>query len=228
MKSALERSIVARAGWVRGRLGQVVDRVLWRTTGSSSRFWDAHYRLGGTSGPGSHGELRAYKAGYINAFIQRQDISSVIEFGCGDGEQLSSYIDVDYVGLDVSEVALRRAMDRFVGDSGKSFFIYEPALYRDNHGLFRCELALSIDVIFHLVENEIYSKYLSDLFSSSTRWVIVYTSNEEQLVTDVPYTRHRHFIDDVERLGSWQLVHAEENPLASLTRARFFVFERMA
>lgn len=211
---------------VRRIAGKGLDRALWRLGGNSSKFWDLHYRAGGTSGPGSLGRLRSYKAEFINEFVADHGIRDVIEFGCGNGDQLVEAQYPRYIGLDVSDSVVRKVMARFAHDATKSFFVYVPAAYRDNARIFRSELALSLDVVFHLVEDDIYTKYIEDLFTASTRWVIVYSSNENDPSTDVRYTRHRRFTDDVERLGGWDLTYVAPNPLAEHTRSQFFVFEK--
>src|SRR5579864_6395854 len=72
----------------------------------SQTYWDQRYAEGGTSGSGSYGEQAAFKAEILNGFVARHGIQSVIEFGCGDGNQLSLASYPSYVGLDVSRTAI--------------------------------------------------------------------------------------------------------------------------
>lgn len=62
---------------------------------TSTDYWESRYATGGTSGPGSSGKLAEFKAEVLNSFVRRDNVLSVIEFGCGDGNQLSlaSYPD---------------------------------------------------------------------------------------------------------------------------------------
>ncbi len=78
-------------------------------TGSAS-FWERNYQRGGTSGGGSYGELACGKADFLNAFVREHAVESVIEFGCGDGNQLSLAQYPSYIGLDVSRSAIERAV----------------------------------------------------------------------------------------------------------------------
>ena len=55
----------------------------------SQAFWEQHYAQGGTSGAGSYGKYAEFKADILNRFVQENSVRSVIEFGCGDGNQLS-------------------------------------------------------------------------------------------------------------------------------------------
>src|SRR5437660_1578196 len=72
----------------------------------SKDYWEGRYVEGGDSGHGSYGFLAAEKARFLNAFIEKHHVASVIEFGCGDGNQLSLARYPRYLGLDVSEAAV--------------------------------------------------------------------------------------------------------------------------
>jgi hypothetical protein len=54
----------------------------------SGKYWDNRYKKCGNSGAGSYGKLAEFKADILNKFISKNNIQSVIEFGCGDGNQL--------------------------------------------------------------------------------------------------------------------------------------------
>ena len=69
-------------------------------------YWELNYEQGGNSGPGS-GDLGQGKAEFLNDFVRDCNVESVIEFGCGDGHQLSLAKYPHYVGLDVSRAAIR-------------------------------------------------------------------------------------------------------------------------
>jgi|SRR5208282_2162844 len=103
----------------------------------SAAYWDGRYRAGGTSGDGSYGRLAAFKAEIINEFVRRHNIGSVIEFGCGDGSQLSLMHYPKYVGLDVSAEAVRMCASRFAKDESKSFFLYAGDAFYASSGMFR-------------------------------------------------------------------------------------------
>ena len=59
-----------------------------RFTGSAS-YWEHRYAYGGNSGAGSYGSTACAKADLLNSFLKDERLLSVIEFGCGDGHQLS-------------------------------------------------------------------------------------------------------------------------------------------
>jgi hypothetical protein len=169
---------------------------------NSSSYWDSRYANGGNSGDGSYGELARFKSGILNGFVAENQIDAVIEFGCGDGNQLSLAKYPSYVGIDVSPTALQRCHERFDRDATKAFLQYdEPAA-----NAARSELVLSLDVIYHLVEDDIYEKYMSRVFDAATRFVIIYSDNEEA-PRDMIHVRHRKFSDWIEQYRpDWRLI----------------------
>ena len=60
------------------------------------------------------------------------------------------------------------------------------------------DLALSLDVIFHLVEEEVYRHYMTWLFSSARKAVVIYSSNYEEERPEGSHIRHWRFTDWVE------------------------------
>jgi hypothetical protein len=150
-----------------------------RTFPGTAAYWEGRYHTGGDSGAGSYSKLAEFKAGIINAFVKEKNISSVLEFGCGDGNQLTFATYPSYIGLDVSPMAIKLCLDKFRNDSSKSFYLYNSYAFADNHELFRADLALSLDVIYHLVEEDLFANYMHHLFNASERYVIIYSSNYE-------------------------------------------------
>src|SRR5579871_871877 len=102
-------------------LRRIVQEVRNRGFEGSAAYWDSEYRTGGNSGPGSYGRLAEFKADVINAFVDRHSVGTVIEFGCGDGNQLSLAQYPNYVGVDVSPIAVAKCRGRFTADPTKRF-----------------------------------------------------------------------------------------------------------
>lgn len=164
----------------------------------SAQYWEERYRSGGTCGLGSVGEFAAIKADVVNDFVRKEGIQTVIEFGCGDGLQLMLAEYPGYIGLDVSTAALLQCSTRFFDDPIKSFFHYSPVVFVDRRRLFHGELALSLEVIFHLVEDDVFDRYMSHLFGAADRFVFICSTNVD-LDIGVPHRSHRQFstwIDD--------------------------------
>ncbi len=165
----------------------------------SEEYWNRRYDQGGNSGPGSYNHLAEFKAGIINDFVKRNNIQSVIEYGCGDGNQLKLSNYPLYIGFDVSSKAISTCKQLFVADKTKQF----KSLNEYNGE--RADLTSSLDVIYHLTEDRIFEAHLNLLFGSSDRYVIIYSSNDESLnQTASPHVRHRHFTSWVaENFPDW-------------------------
>jgi len=72
-------------------------------------------------------------------------------------------------------------------------------------GLAATELALSLDVMYHLVEDEVFAAFMKALFDYSWRYVLVYASDVEQGWPS-PHVRHRRFSAHVARhFPAWRL-----------------------
>lgn len=175
-------------------------------------YWEERYARGGTSGPGSAGRLARYKADFINRFVRENDVTSVVGLGCGDGRQLALAEYPAYIGLDVSPTAIEQCRKR-VGDRDEmTLLAYDPAAFHDGLGLLRADLALSVDVLFHLIEDHLYESYLRHLFSAAREHVLIYSSDVD-LQPEVHHVRHRNFTSDVARwFPGWALRHHEPNP----------------
>jgi hypothetical protein len=88
---------------------------------TSPKYWDERYKKGGNSGAGSYNRLAEFKAEVINDFIKQKNIFTVIEFGCGDGNQLK-YFDVpSYTGYDISPTIVEHCTKIFENDKSKTF-----------------------------------------------------------------------------------------------------------
>ncbi|GAA2501961.1 class I SAM-dependent methyltransferase [Winogradskya humida] len=208
----VERTMLRRIRQVPGAgpvLSGVARFLRDRSFTGSQRYWEDHYATGGTSGHGSIGRLAAFKAETLNAVVARYGVSSVIEFGCGDGEQLALADYPRYLGLDVSPTTLTATMAQFAGDRTKSFLYYDPARFVDHAGLISADLALSLDVIYHLVEDDVYDLHLDHVFGSARRLVVLYTSDADSLTVierTSPHVLHRRVLHDVaERFPRWRL-----------------------
>jgi SAM-dependent methyltransferase len=173
---------------------------------TSAQYWEDRYRAGGNSGAGSYNRLAQFKADVLNDFVHRNQIISVIEFGCGDGAQLELADYPSYTGVDISAKAVDMCRRLYGDDPGKAFFT-TYALPSDA----TAELALSLDVIYHLVEDSVFDSYMCQLFKSANRFVIIYASNKDQEWTS-NHVRHRKFTNWVEQNSpDWSLVETIRN-----------------
>lgn len=188
-----------------------LSKLFKKTQFSSKEYWERRYQAGGNSGSGSYGRLADFKASVINDFVKQNNVNSVVEFGCGDGNQLQLATYKSYIGLDVSGEIIKQCIRKFVSDKTKSFFLYDTHCFSDNRGIFKCDMAMSIDVLYHLVEDDIFIKYILDLFSSAKDYVVIYSSNEEFSLAN-NHEKHRKFTDYVNKLvPGWELYNTIDN-----------------
>lgn len=154
---------------------------------SSGDYWDRRYRAGGTSGAGSYNRLAEFKAEVINDLIQQLAISSVIEFGCGDGAQLELARYPTYVGVDVSPTVLEQVRRRFARRP-EFKFLHTSEISAN----LKADLGLSLDVIYHLIEDDVFEAYMRQLFDATRKVAVIYASNKDE-VTGSAHVRHRCF-----------------------------------
>lgn len=168
----------------------------------SAAYWERRYAAGGDSGAGSYASFAEFKADVLNRFVASHDVQTLIDLGCGDGNQLSLARYPAYLGLDVSSTAIAQCQERFKSDTSKSF-----RLLSEYDGE-TADLALSLDVIYHLVEDDVFEHYMRMLFEASDRYVIIYASDlDENLGRSVPHIKHRKFTTWIqENLPNWHLV----------------------
>jgi hypothetical protein len=153
---------------------------------TSDQYWKARYRRHRNSGAGSYGRLAEFKAEILNEFVREHRVGSVIEWGCGDGNQQALADYPRYVGIDISADAINWCAKRFKADPTKQFLVDTEAAN------VKAELALSLDVLYHLVEDKVFDNYMRSLFGSAQRYVGIYSSDYDK-PGHVPHVRHRSF-----------------------------------
>jgi len=168
----------------------------------SMEYWNQRYKSGGDSGSGSYNELATFKAEIVNHFVEEHNIETVIEYGCGDGNQLRLASYLCYVGFDVSEKALSLCTSIFSDDKTK---IFKPM---DKYEGETAQLTLSLDVIYHLVEDDVFKSYMERLFNSSEHFVIIYSSNtSDNRNNKLLHVKHRKFSEWVQiKQPHWNLM----------------------
>lgn len=191
----------------------------------SRDYWEHRYAGGGHSGAGSRGTTAAWKAEVISRLLAEHDVERAVEFGCGDGYQLGLIPYPRYIGLDVSATAIEQCRQLYGEDTSKIFEVYDPANF--DVSAVESDLALSLDVILHLVEDPVFETHMRHVFAAATRLVVIFAPDEDTPAAD-PHVRYRRFTPWVEQNEhNWELVTKIENPRKGLESiADFFVFER--
>lgn len=193
----------------------------------SEEYWIRRYDTGGNSGSGSYNRLAEFKGEMLNRFVKNHGILTVIEYGCGDGNQLKLAEYPAYIGFDISPKAVSRCREIFQHDKTKSFRLMSE--YRQE----TAQLTISLDVLYHLVEDETYHSYMKRLFDSADQYVAIYSSNTDMNSAEHDvHVRHRKFTAWVEvHRPQWRLIQHIPNKFpfkgdySDGSFADFFIYE---
>lgn len=189
---------------------------------NSKNYWENRYRTGGNSGKGSYGQLSNFKTSVINDIIEKNGLESAIEFGCGDGNQLKNFNFKSYTGCDVSETILKKCNEIYKNDNSKNFIHINDLA---NNRKYDC--TLSLDVIYHLIEDEVFNKYIDDLFNYSEKNVIIYTFRDD--AKNINFSSHIKYRDVKtieDRIEGWELSEIIPNPYPKESYADFYIYGR--
>ena len=175
---------------------------------SSADYWSTRYDNGGNSGAGSRGRLATYKHKVINQVVKSNNITEVIDFGSGDGYQCSMLQILKYTGVDVSQKAIDSCNRKYARNQNWKFYhTSNPKIEK-----IKAPLSMSIDVIFHLVEDDIFDTYMKRLFAASTSLVLIYSSNEDKKI-EVEHVNHRKYTDWIDaNAKDFKLIKEWQNP----------------
>jgi SAM-dependent methyltransferase len=198
---------------------------------SSSTHWENRYQTGGNSGAGSYGRLAEFKAEFLNQLVADKGWGTVLELGCGDGAQLSLATYDHYLGADVSSTAVELCRKRFADRDDREFVV------SGQDPLKPCDVGLSLDVIYHLVEDSTFEEYMAELIGHATKGVVLYTSDSDVFTpprVEPPHIRHRPVQRWMsEHYPEWRLSQRVPNPYPWSERdqdntsfADFYVYER--
>lgn len=173
---------------------------------SSKEYWENRYKNNGTSGAGSYGLLSEFKKDVINEFIKLNNIKNVGDFGCGDTNQLKLFNCENYTGYDVSETIINICKNKFISDESKKFYLMSE--YNSE----KFDLVLSLDIIYHLVEDDVFEDYMKTLFNASNKFVIIYSSNGELNIPLMNHLKDRNFTIWIEKnINNFELINKLEN-----------------
>jgi len=196
---------------------------------NSGHYWESRYFSGGNSGAGSYGRLAEFKSEVINRILKDNDIQTVVDWGVGDGNQLTMLSIPHYTGVDVSQTVVDRAVGRWNGDVSKEFLHTSELPLTEAQ-----DLSMSIDVIFHLVEDRVFDEYMRRLVDGSKSFVLVYSSNYLGTRVAGHHVLHRKFTDWMESNAPLFVLKEhipnrypfDESDQDNTSFADFYLFER--
>lgn len=184
----------------------------------SNQYWEDRYNKGGNSGKGSYNDLAKFKASIINKYIERYNIQKIYDFGVGDGNQLKLLKCPEYTGFDVSATIISKVKKIFQNDNNKKFMLLDEFDRKE-----KADLSLSCDVLYHLINYNIWESHIKDLFESSNKYVIIYSSNFNK-----DYGKHcksRNFTNFIKKkYPNWSLFKIINNKYPKKSISDFYIF----
>jgi len=182
-------------------------------------FWNQRYRTDLSSGEGSRGHLLKFKVDFINDFVEKNKVCSVLDFGHGDlfvARQLK--VD-DYAGIDI-----------FTAPLGSNLKLLNCRF--DEYQGQVADLVICLDVLYHILEEEqdYMKKSLDNMIRKTNKHLIIYA--QDSLNTeffDREYKGHLYnsrWLQYLQTKNEIKLVYRQQNPEAGYTSAQFFVFEK--
>jgi predicted O-methyltransferase YrrM len=151
-------------------------------------YWERRYGDGGTSGAGSRGQEAIQKVQDVQAVIDRFGAKRILDLGCGDGFIAEQLKVESYTGFDPAPSALKLCRDAMPGRTFKHEM--PETLYAPGY-----DLTMSLDVMFHLVDDEDYGHHLGMLLGFTKERALVYATNHEE--RGAAHVRHRRWTADI-------------------------------
>tara|TARA_R110002074_G_scaffold5504_1_gene27194 strand:- start:273 stop:899 length:627 start_codon:yes stop_codon:yes gene_type:complete len=186
----------------------------------STSYWENRYSNGGNSGRGSYNEIANYKAKIINNFIEKNNIKNLIDYGVGDGNQLSFLKCENIIGLDVSPTIIDQLKLIYGSDNTKQFYLVNNFNITN-----KSTLVISCEVLFHLINIDIWKKYITNLFAYSNKYIIIFAADY-----DKDYGNHckcRKFTDYIKlNYQNWNLKTTIKKNDSCL--GDFYIFEKIS
>lgn len=131
-------------------------------------FWNLRYAenpdLG--SGIGSRGEAKDYKRTLLRDLWTSIRPATILDVGCGDMEISNVLSEEGYIGIDISDVIIRKNQERYPNRT----FISGDFIKMD---LSPADMVLCLDLLIHINDFNLYKKILSQLISKAKKIGIV-------------------------------------------------------
>lgn len=187
-------------------------------------YWQQRYDSGGNSGAGSYGLLAEFKARAINSFIKENRITTVTEFGCGDGHQLGLLQCESYLGLDIAPAAVERCRALYKGDTQKRFELYDSKTFDPRQA--EANLVLCLDVLYHITSDQEFETTLAHIFGSARKYVILYTNLAPGDLTPNVHIVCRDTLSCLAKHTDFEIIRVLEQEHKQLSGASFIFLRR--
>lgn len=155
---------------------------------SSAQYWEDRYANGENSfahaDMSMNGPSILFKSTVVKSVARMLDLRSCIDFGCGDMHTAMLFGFEDYVGVDVSPTLIQRL--RELNPRGKFFLLGEQIPCEP-----KPDCCLSLDVAYHIVEQDAFQDHFDALFRHASKAVILYTTDTQVNNHSSQHIRHR-------------------------------------
>lgn len=177
----------------------------------SAKYWEERYYYGGNSGKGSYFQQAAEKANYLNSKIKKYNIDTIVDIGCGDGNNLKLFKTRNYYGFDVSKTIIDSNKKLYRHDQNKKFILIDNYFNKTLLEIRNKEdtkklICVSFDVIGHLVEDTVYQAHLENFSLLNPDYLIISQLDADiEYDLSVPHIKQRNYSSDLINNG-WKLV----------------------
>ena len=196
---------------------------IWKKTYDTSPIEDGlpTWLVGdmGSSGAGSKGNLLEFKVNFINNFIEKNNIKSVLDFGHGDLDVARYLLVKKYTGIDIFNPNLLDI------PFGLNLINSKFDKYTDSGA----DLVICLDVIYHILEEEqdYMRKSLDKMIEKSDRFFIMYAHDSTDIRFETEYNGHLYnskWIQYLNKKDNLKLIYEQEQPEEGCS-AKFYVYE---
>ena len=188
---------------------------------NTKKYWIERYKNGGNSGSGSYDELYIFKRDIINNIIKEKGIKSIIDLGPGDGNQIKELNIEKYIGIDIAYTSIQICKKKYKDDKNKTFYTWNDFKEHELH----YDLTTSLDVLYHILEEDGFLKYLKNLFKFSNKYILIYSSDLEGHTQQHIHTRK--FTNYIKKLfPNCKLIKKINQKYPKKSSADFYLYEK--
>jgi len=132
--------------------------------------WDNHYKSGGKSGdPLDYAKARDWKHNIIAKYCDIKS-NSIIDIGCGDLQFWQGRKPAKYIGVDISQTIIDSHKLKY---PDRTFICASSDKTLD----ISADMVMCFDMLWHIIDDEVYMKTLENIKKYSKRYIVIYTWN---------------------------------------------------
>ena len=128
------------------------------------------------------------------------------------------------MGVDVSETIINKCKKEFSNEKSKTFYTLVDFDKIKDKNFF--DLSLSLDVIYHLVEDRVFDLHMKTLFYSS-KYVIIFSTNFNDYFYAKQHVKNRKFTDWIDKnISNYDLIEIIRNENI-LSKVDFYLYKKI-